>query len=185
MIGTDLVEIDRLAKQVEQVLRTVPGTSSAYAERGIGGYYLDIVADRAALARYGIMIQDVQATASVQTVTTTVEGRQRFDVNMRYPRDLRSDPASIARCPIRRPAGRCRWGKSQKSRRRAGRPRSGPRTASSRSTSMSISGIATSAVMSPMRKVPSKHPVSAGCLPDVEYEYMSERGAARRKWSCQ
>jgi Cu(I)/Ag(I) efflux system membrane protein CusA/SilA len=101
VIGTDLIEIDGLAKQVEQVLRTVPGTSSAYAERGIGGYYLDIVPDRAALARYGIMIQDVQdviATAlGGQTVTTTVEGRQRFSVNMRYPRDLRSDPASIAR----------------------------------------------------------------------------------------
>jgi Cu(I)/Ag(I) efflux system membrane protein CusA/SilA len=101
VIGTDLVEIDRLAKQVEQVLRTVPGTSSAYAERGIGGYYLDIVPDRAALARYGIMIQDVQdviATAlGGQTVTTTVEGRQRFGVNMRYPRDLRSDPQTIAR----------------------------------------------------------------------------------------
>jgi Cu(I)/Ag(I) efflux system membrane protein CusA/SilA len=101
VIGTDLVEIDHLAKQVEQVLRTVPGTSSAYAERGIGGYYLDIVPDRAALARYGIMIQDVQdviATAlGGQTVTTTVEGRQRFSVNMRYPRDLRSDLASIAR----------------------------------------------------------------------------------------
>jgi Cu(I)/Ag(I) efflux system membrane protein CusA/SilA len=101
VIGTDLVEIDRLAKQVEQVLRAVPGTSSAYAERGIGGYYLDIVPDRAALARYGIMIQDVQdviATAlGGQTVTTTVEGRQRFSVNMRYPRDLRSGPASIAR----------------------------------------------------------------------------------------
>src|ERR1044071_7966542 len=90
VIGTDLVEIDRLAKQVEQVLRAVPGTSSAYAERGIGGYYLDIVPDRAALARYGMMIQDVQdviATAlGGQTVTTTVEGRQRFSVNMRYPR---------------------------------------------------------------------------------------------------
>ncbi len=101
VIGTDLVEIDRLAKQVEQVLRAVPGTSSAYAERGIGGYYLDIIPDRAALARYGIMIQDVQdviATAlGGQTVTTTVEGRQRFGVNMRYPRDLRSDPISIAR----------------------------------------------------------------------------------------
>jgi copper/silver efflux system protein len=101
VIGTDLFEIDRLAKQVEQVLRAVPGTSSAYAERGIGGYYLDIVPDRAALAWYGIMIQDVQdviATAlGGQTVTTTVEGRQRFSVNMRYPRDLRSDPISIAR----------------------------------------------------------------------------------------
>jgi Cu(I)/Ag(I) efflux system membrane protein CusA/SilA len=101
VIGTDLVEIDRLAKLIEQVLKTVPGTSSAYAERGIGGFYLDVAPDRAALARYGIMVQDVQDTIATalggQTVTTTVEGRQRFSVNMRYPRDLRSDPQAIAR----------------------------------------------------------------------------------------
>jgi copper/silver efflux system protein len=100
VIGTDLVEIDKLAKQVEQVLKAVPGTSSAYAERGLGGYYLDITPDRAALARYGIMVQDVQDTIATalggQTVTTTVEGRQRFTVNMRYPRDLRDNPAKIA-----------------------------------------------------------------------------------------
>jgi Cu(I)/Ag(I) efflux system membrane protein CusA/SilA len=100
VIGTDLVEIDRLARQIEQVLRTVPGTSSAYAERTIGGYYLEIVPDRAALARYGIMVQDVQDTIATalggQSVTTTVEGRQRFAVNMRYPRDLRDNPGKIA-----------------------------------------------------------------------------------------
>ncbi|MGB3445848.1 MAG: CusA/CzcA family heavy metal efflux RND transporter [Xanthobacteraceae bacterium] len=100
VIGTDLAEIDKLAKQVEQVLKAVPGTSSAYAERTIGGYYLDITPDREALARYGILIQDVQdiiATAlGGQMVTITIEGRQRFTVNMRYPRDLRSDPRSIA-----------------------------------------------------------------------------------------
>src|SRR5438105_15731611 len=100
VIGTDLVEIDRLAKQIEQVLKAVPGTSSAYAERGIGGYYLDVTPDRAALARYGIMVQDVQDTIATpldgQTVTTTVEGRQRFSVNMRYPRDLRDSPQAIA-----------------------------------------------------------------------------------------
>ena len=100
VIGTDLVEIDKLAKQVEQVIKTVPGTSSAYAERALGGYYLDVTPNRAALARYGIMVQDVQdviATAlGGQTVTTTVEGRQRFGVNMRYPRDLRSSPQAIA-----------------------------------------------------------------------------------------
>lgn len=100
VIGTDLVEIDKLAKQIEQVLKAVPGTSSAYAERGIGGYYLDVTPDREALARYGIMVQDVQdviATAlGGQTVTTTVEGRQRFSVNMRYPRDLRDNPQAIA-----------------------------------------------------------------------------------------
>jgi copper/silver efflux system protein len=100
VIGTDLVEIDRFAKQIEQALRAVPGTSSAYAERGLGGYYLEITPDRAALARYGIIVQDVQDTIATalggQAVTTTVEGRQRFTVNMRYPRDLRDDPKEIA-----------------------------------------------------------------------------------------
>lgn len=100
VMGTDLVEIDRLAKQIESVIKTVPGTSSAYAERGIGGYYLEIIPDREALARYGILVQDVQDTIAAslggQTVTTTVEGRQRFTVNMRYPRDLRDNPNVIA-----------------------------------------------------------------------------------------
>ena len=101
VIGTDLNELEKLARQVETVIKTVPGTSSAYAERVIGGYYLDIVPDRSAMARYGIMIQDVQETIAGalggQTITTTVEGRQRFGVNLRYPRDLRSDPKSISR----------------------------------------------------------------------------------------
>jgi Cu(I)/Ag(I) efflux system membrane protein CusA/SilA len=100
VIGTDLIEIDRLAKQIEQVLRAVPGTSSAYAERGIGGFYLEVTPDRSALSRYGIMVQDVQDTIGTalggQTVTTTVEGRQRFTVNVRYPRDLRDNPKTIA-----------------------------------------------------------------------------------------
>jgi copper/silver efflux system protein len=100
VIGTDLAQIDALAKQIEQILKTVPGTSSAYAERGLGGYYLDVTPDRAALARYGIMVQDVQnvigAALGGETVTTTVEGRQRFSVNMRYPRDLRDNAQAIA-----------------------------------------------------------------------------------------
>ncbi len=100
VMGTDLAEIDALARHIEQVLKTVPGTSSAYAERGLGGYYLDVTPDRAALARYGIMVQDVQDVIGTalggQTVTTTVEGRQRFSVNMRYPRDLRDNPQAIA-----------------------------------------------------------------------------------------
>ncbi len=100
VIGTDLVEIDELGRQIEQVLRAVPGTSSAHAERNIGGYYLEINPDRLALARYGIMVQDVQDTIATalggQTVTTTIEGRQRFTVNMRYPRDLRDNPKKIA-----------------------------------------------------------------------------------------
>ncbi|MDU6751127.1 MAG: efflux RND transporter permease subunit, partial [Bradyrhizobium sp.] len=100
VMGTDLAEIDRLAKQIEPVLKAVPGTSSAYAERSLGGYYLEITPDRAALSRYGIMVQDVQDTIASalggQAVTTTVEGRQRFTVNLRYPRDLRDNPKAIA-----------------------------------------------------------------------------------------
>ncbi|MEW6629510.1 MAG: CusA/CzcA family heavy metal efflux RND transporter [Pseudomonadota bacterium] len=99
--GTDLAQMEQIARQIEVVLKTVPGTSSAYAERVIGGYYLDIVPDREALGRYGLAVGDVQdviATAlGGETVTTTVEGRQRYGVNIRYPRDLRSNPQSIAK----------------------------------------------------------------------------------------
>ncbi|MGA0534239.1 MULTISPECIES: efflux RND transporter permease subunit [Hansschlegelia] len=101
VFGSDLVAMEKLAREVEQAVKTVPGTSSAYAERVIGGYYLDITPDRSALARYGLMVSDVQdviATAlGGETVTTTVEGRERYAVNIRYPRDLRSDPQSIGR----------------------------------------------------------------------------------------
>jgi Cu(I)/Ag(I) efflux system membrane protein CusA/SilA len=100
VFGTDLPEMERIARDIEQVLKTVPGTSSAYAERVTGGYYLDIVPDRDSLARYGLMVGDVQdviATAlGGDAVTTTVEGRERYTVNVRYPRDLRSNPQSIA-----------------------------------------------------------------------------------------
>lgn len=100
VIGTDLAGIDKLARQIEQVLKAVPGTSSAYAERALGGYYLEIAPNREALSRYGIMVQDVQDTIATalggQSVTSTVEGRQRFTVNMRYPRDLRDNPKAIA-----------------------------------------------------------------------------------------
>jgi copper/silver efflux system protein len=100
VFGTDLTEMERLAREVEQVVKTVPGTSSAYAERVIGGYYLDITPNRDALARYGLMVGDVQDMISTalggETVTTTVEGRERYAVNIRYPRDLRSNPKTIA-----------------------------------------------------------------------------------------
>jgi len=83
------------------VVRNVPGTSSAYAERVIGGYYLDVVPDRDALARYGLMVGNLQGTIAMalggDAVTTTVEGRERYTVNVRYPRDQRSDPKAIAR----------------------------------------------------------------------------------------
>ena len=91
VFGTDLAEMEKLARQIEAVIRTVPGTTSAYAERVIGGYYLDIEPDRAQLARYGLTVGDVQNVIAMalggEPVTTTVEGRERYTVNIRYPRD--------------------------------------------------------------------------------------------------
>lgn len=101
VFGTDLAQMEGIARQIETVLRTVPGTTSAYAERVIGGYFLDIVPDRIALGRYGLSVGDVQNAVVMamggETVTTTVEGRERYGVTIRYPRDLRSDPQAIAR----------------------------------------------------------------------------------------
>ncbi|AGK56886.1 HME family RND efflux transporter translocase subunit [Hyphomicrobium denitrificans 1NES1] len=101
VIGKDLAEMDGVARQVETVLKSVPGTSSAYAERVLGGYYLEVIPNRERLARYGLMVADVQDVVSTalgaEPVTTTVEGRERYTVAIRYPRDLRSDPQAIAK----------------------------------------------------------------------------------------
>ncbi|MEX2150147.1 MAG: CusA/CzcA family heavy metal efflux RND transporter [Steroidobacteraceae bacterium] len=101
VFGTDLTEMERVAREIERVVKTVPGTTSAYAERITGGYYLDIEADALALARYGITVGDVQDVVATalggEMVTTTVEGRERFGVGVRYPRELRSDPDMISR----------------------------------------------------------------------------------------
>jgi copper/silver efflux system protein len=100
VFARNLMETDALARQIETVLKAVPGTSSAYAERHVGGYYLEIVPDRLALARYGLMIGEVQEVVATalggETVTTTVEGRERYGVTIRYPRDFRSNPRAIA-----------------------------------------------------------------------------------------
>lgn len=100
VFGTDLVEMERLAKEIEAAVRTVPGTTSAYAERLTGGFYLDIEPNRSQLARYNITVgefQDVIAAAlGGEMVTTTVEGRERFGVIVRYPRELRDSPEAIA-----------------------------------------------------------------------------------------
>jgi Cu(I)/Ag(I) efflux system membrane protein CusA/SilA len=101
IIGNELTDIDGVARQVESVLKSVPGTSSAYAERVLGGYYLEIVPNRERLARYGLAVADVQEVISIalgaEPITTTVEGRERYTVTVRYPRDLRSDPQAIAK----------------------------------------------------------------------------------------
>jgi copper/silver efflux system protein len=98
--GKDLGEIELLSKEVEAAVRSVPGTTSAYAERINGGYYLDVAPDREQIARYGLSIADVLDTIAgavgAKVVTTTVEGRERYDVVVRFPRDVRSDPQSLA-----------------------------------------------------------------------------------------
>jgi len=100
LFGKNLPEMERLAQQIEQAVKKVPGTTSAYAERITGGFYLDISPDYDALARYGLQmgdVQDVIATAiGGETVTTMVEGRERFAVIVRYPRELRDNPQAIA-----------------------------------------------------------------------------------------
>ncbi len=101
VFGKDLHEMERLAKEIEAVVKAVPGTTSAFAERITGGFYLDIEPDRAQLARYGLAVGDLQDVIGTalggEMVTTTVEGRERFGVAVRYPRELRSDPERIAR----------------------------------------------------------------------------------------
>ena len=100
VFGRDLIELERLAQQIEAAVKTVPGTSSAYAERLGGGYYLNIEPDRMSLARYGLSMDEVQDVISTalggERVTTLISGRERYGVNIRYPRELRSDPQSIA-----------------------------------------------------------------------------------------
>jgi Cu(I)/Ag(I) efflux system membrane protein CusA/SilA len=98
--GPDLAGIDRPSRAIEAALRPVPGTASTFAERVQNGYYLEIIPDRLALARYGLTVGDLQETIATalggEPVTTTVEGRERYTVNVRYLRGLRNDAQAIA-----------------------------------------------------------------------------------------
>lgn len=100
IFGPDLGELERLGKAVEQAVRMVPGTRSAFAERAVSGYYLDIDIDRAAAARHGLNVGDVQTVIATavggMTVTQTVEGRERYGVRIRYPQELRDTPEQLA-----------------------------------------------------------------------------------------
>ena len=100
VFGKNLAEIETLARAIESVVKGVPGTTSAYAERVTGGYYLDIEPDRMALARYGLGVGELQEVIGTalggEMVTTTVEGLERFGVIVRYPRELRQDPQTIS-----------------------------------------------------------------------------------------
>jgi Cu(I)/Ag(I) efflux system membrane protein CusA/SilA len=102
--GSDLAAIDRVAAQVEKVAKGVPGVSSALAERLTGGRYLDVQIDRAAAARYGLNIADVQEIVAGaiggENIGETVEGRARFPISLRYPREWRDTPERLEKLPI-------------------------------------------------------------------------------------
>src|SRR5664280_2857021 len=93
--GADLATLERIGTEVEAVVRKVPGTTSVFAERVMGGRFIEFEIDRDAIARYGLTLADVQEVLSValggMPLTTTVEGLQRYTINWRYDRDFRSD----------------------------------------------------------------------------------------------
>ncbi len=107
--GPDLLELERLAKEVEAVVRTLPGTLSAYAERVMGGSYLDFDIDRSAVARFGLTVGDVQdviqSAVGGMNVSWTVEGLERYPINVRYPRSLRDSPAALKEILVATPTG--------------------------------------------------------------------------------
>lgn len=109
LAGPDLEVLEKLGKEVESVVRTVPGTLSAYAERVMGGNYLDIEIDRDAIARYGLTVGDVedviQTAVGGMNITTTVEGLERYPVNLRYGRELRDSVERLRGVLVSTPTG--------------------------------------------------------------------------------
>ncbi len=107
--GTDLEKLEKVGLQLESVLKEVPGTISVVAERPMGGHYLDIEVDRDACARYGLKVGDVQrmieSAIGGMNIDMTVEGRYRFPISVRYPRELRDDPEKLKRILIAAPGG--------------------------------------------------------------------------------
>ncbi|MDP1570633.1 MAG: CusA/CzcA family heavy metal efflux RND transporter [Vicinamibacterales bacterium] len=109
VLGTDLAVIQRLGQDLELALQGVEGTRSVYAERVTQGYFADIAIDRAAIARHGLTIEDVQEVVQTavggMTITRTVEGRERYPVNVRYDRDWRDDLPGLERVLVRTSRG--------------------------------------------------------------------------------
>jgi Cu(I)/Ag(I) efflux system membrane protein CusA/SilA len=107
--GPDLEVIQEIGKRIEEVVQTVPGTVSAYSERVAGGRYVTVDIDRIAAARFGMNIADVQDVVSTalggMKVTQTVEGLERYPINVRYPRDLRDSLEGLRNLPVVTPAG--------------------------------------------------------------------------------
>ncbi|HEX8951088.1 MAG TPA: efflux RND transporter permease subunit, partial [Polyangia bacterium] len=109
VFGSDVREIERIGGELERILEKVPGTRSVFAERTAGGYFLDFELKRDALARYGLTVDDANAVVvsaiGGEVVTTTIEGRQRFGVQLRYPRELRDSPSRLERVLVKLPSG--------------------------------------------------------------------------------
>ncbi len=110
ILGANLDEIQRIGEKLEAALRNVPGTRSVFAERAAGGFFVDIVPKREALARYGLTIDDVHgvlmSAIGGETVATTIEGRERYSINLRYPRDLRAELDQLERVLVKTMMGR-------------------------------------------------------------------------------
>jgi Cu(I)/Ag(I) efflux system membrane protein CusA/SilA len=109
IFGSDVSEVQRIGSELETILRTVPGTRSVFAERVAGGYFLDFELKRDKLARYGLTVDDandvVMSAVGGAEATTTIEGRQRYGVLVRYPRELRDTPKRLERVLVRTPLG--------------------------------------------------------------------------------
>ncbi len=107
--GPDLDVLQRIAEDIERAMKTIPDTLSAFGDRAAGGYFLDFEIDRGAVARYGLTVGDVQDVIMTaiggMRVTETVEGLERYPVNLRYPRELRDDPDALARVLVPAPSG--------------------------------------------------------------------------------
>ena len=109
VVGTEVTDLEQIGLEVEAILKDVPGTRSVFAERAAGGFFLDFELRRESLARYGLTVEDANAAIASaiggQVVTTTVEGRARYSVTVRYPRELRQDPEQLARVLVATPSG--------------------------------------------------------------------------------
>jgi Cu(I)/Ag(I) efflux system membrane protein CusA/SilA len=109
ILGADLNVIQDLGRQIERILQGIPGTRSVYAERVAQGYFTDILIDRDAIARHGLTIEDVQdviqSALGGENITQTIEGRERYPVNVRYAREFREDLPALQRVLVRTPTG--------------------------------------------------------------------------------
>jgi len=109
ILGSDLNEIQRIGGEIERLLQNIPGTRSVYAERVAQGYFTDIRIDREAIARHGLMVGDVQdvieSAIGGQNITRTIEGRERYPVNVRYERGFRDNLPDLERVLVKTPAG--------------------------------------------------------------------------------